>query len=244
MFSPIIRVSIRLHSSLLSSPLSFAPSRVNSQLTFPPQHHNIPSCPPLEQRSYSESSDDSMQSAFGYFDNTMYTMAATDLPMTQPSFEPSSYESTSFTSSVNSSPFNAYYNFTPSLMYSPEAYTFLQTQTPPVPVSGGEWIAPQSTTPSTEVVYSPEETCDALDNSRPVKPFSCRDCGKAFTRPADLKRHHTSVHNPVFQDCPVQECLRKDGNGFPRRDHLIEHLRSFHHWDVPKRRTTKRSRTD
>lgn len=204
-----------------------------------------------------------MQSAFGYFDNTMYTMAATDLPMTQPSFEPSSYESTSFTSSVNSSPFNAYYNFTPSLMYSPEAYTFLQTQTPPVPVSGGEWVAPQSTTPSTEVVYSPEETCDALDNSRygfrpnrkfsdrnlidlsrPVKPFSCRDCGKAFTRPADLKRHHTSVHNPVFQDCPVQECLRKDGNGFPRRDHLIEHLRSFHHWDVPKRRTTKRSRTD
>lgn len=73
-----------------------------------------------------------------------------------------------------------------------------------------------------------------------AKLFSCTDCGRAFTRPADLKRHQTSVHNPVFQDCPVEACLRKDKNGFPRRDHLIEHLRSYHHWDVPKRRALKR----
>lgn len=72
-----------------------------------------------------------------------------------------------------------------------------------------------------------------------TKPFSC-DCGRAFTRPADLKRHQTSVHNPVFQDCPVEECVRKAGNGFPRRDHLIEHLRSYHHIDVPKRRAVKK----
>ncbi|PLB45769.1 hypothetical protein P170DRAFT_500420 [Aspergillus steynii IBT 23096] len=72
------------------------------------------------------------------------------------------------------------------------------------------------------------------------KPFPCADCGRAFTRPADLKRHQSSVHNPVFQDCPVEECLRKDSNGFPRRDHLIEHLRSYHHWDVPKRRAVRR----
>ncbi|KAI9037284.1 uncharacterized protein KD926_000646 [Aspergillus affinis] len=76
-------------------------------------------------------------------------------------------------------------------------------------------------------------------SSSGTKPFSC-DCGRAFTRPADLKRHQTSVHNPVFQDCPVEECLRKAGNGFPRRDHLIEHLRSYHHWDVPKRRAVRK----
>lgn len=73
-----------------------------------------------------------------------------------------------------------------------------------------------------------------------MKPYVC-ECGRAFTRPADLKRHESSVHNPVFQDCPVQGCIRKDSNGFPRRDHLIEHLRSYHHLNVPKRRAaTKR----
>ena len=93
-------------------------------------------------------------------------MAAAELPLTQPSFEPSSYDSSSFASSVTSSPYNAYYNFTPSLMYSPEAYTFLSTQTPPIAVPSGEWVAPQSTTPVNEVVYSPEEMCDTLDNTK------------------------------------------------------------------------------
>lgn len=48
------------------------------------------------------------------------------------------------------------------------------------------------------------------------------------------------MHFPVKQDCPVDDCLRKDNNGFSRRDHLIEHLRSYHNWDVPKRRGSKR----
>jgi hypothetical protein len=38
-------------------------------------------------------------------------------------------------------------------------------------------------------------------------------------------------------------CPRKAKNGFPRRDHLIEHLRSYHHMDIPKRSVTKRKAT-
>ena len=76
---------------------------------------------------------------------------------------------------------------------------------------------------------------------RPAKPFGCDACGKSFTRFADLKRHSTSVHYPVFRNCPVEHCSRKGSNGFPRQDHLVEHLRSYHHLDVPKRRAVKRS---
>ncbi|KAI2786548.1 hypothetical protein POX_g08934 [Penicillium oxalicum] len=80
-----------------------------------------------------------------------------------------------------------------------------------------------------------------MSQSKPAKPFGCDACGKSFTRFADLKRHSTSVHYPVFRNCPVEHCSRKGSNGFPRQDHLVEHLRSYHHLDVPKRRAVKRS---
>ncbi|KAJ5970813.1 uncharacterized protein N7479_000731 [Penicillium vulpinum] len=77
--------------------------------------------------------------------------------------------------------------------------------------------------------------------SKPAKPFGCDHCGRSFTRFADLKRHQSSVHYPVFRNCPVEHCSRKGSNGFPRQDHLVEHLRSYHHMDVPKRGSCKRS---
>ncbi|KAJ5162121.1 hypothetical protein N7492_007513 [Penicillium capsulatum] len=80
--------------------------------------------------------------------------------------------------------------------------------------------------------------------TKPAKPFGCDSCGKTFTRFADLKRHQSSVHFPVFRNCPVDHCSRKGSNGFPRQDHLVEHLRSYHHLDVPKRRAFKRSAKD
>lgn len=91
---------------------------------------------------------------------------------------------------------------------------------------------------------TPQNTQNILTTpSRPAKPFPCENsnCGKSFTRFADLKRHQSSVHNPVFRNCPVEHCSRKGSNGFPRRDHLVEHLRSYHHLDVPKKRVLKRS---
>jgi hypothetical protein len=39
----------------------------------------------------------------------------------------------------------------------------------------------------------------------------------------------------------VPRCTRIGDKGFTRRDHLVEHLRNFHHLDIPKRRPGERS---
>ncbi|KAJ5357310.1 hypothetical protein N7541_004468 [Penicillium brevicompactum] len=88
---------------------------------------------------------------------------------------------------------------------------------------------------------SPAPTTSSPSKPAGAKPFACDNCGRAFTRCADLKRHQSSVHYPVFRNCPVDHCSRKGSNGFPRQDHLVEHLRSYHHMDVPKRGSSKRS---
>lgn len=69
----------------------------------------------------------------------------------------------------------------------------------------------------------------SVEGEMSARSFVCEFCEKAFARYADCKRHTAFVHKPVYQSCPVEGCLRKDGNGFSRRDQLIEHLRSYHH---------------
>ncbi|KAF2110823.1 hypothetical protein BDV96DRAFT_473402, partial [Lophiotrema nucula] len=41
--------------------------------------------------------------------------------------------------------------------------------------------------------------------------------------------------------CYVPRCTRIGDKGFTRRDHLVEHLRNFHHLDIPKRKPGERS---
>ena len=64
-----------------------------------------------------------------------------------------------------------------------------------------------------------------------------------FTRLADLQRHQSTVHGvgtPEFP-CYVARCNRVGEKGFTRRDHLVEHLRNFHHIDIPRRKPGERS---
>lgn len=78
----------------------------------------------------------------------------------------------------------------------------------------------------------------SVEGEMSARSVVCEFCEKAFARYADCKRHTAFIHKPIYQSCPVEGCLRKDRNGFARRDHLIEHLRSDHHLDVPRRRIT------
>ncbi|KAI9368561.1 hypothetical protein BJX61DRAFT_211464 [Aspergillus egyptiacus] len=205
-------------------------------------------CPPMEPSSSSFSSHSSYssnssysttsdESAFSYLD--MYHLmhgndngAATgppsvsDFPISQPTFEPSS---------LDSSP---YYEFNPTFVFTPDAFPLLDTPTSYPSASTSSWSPPS--VPALDQGMFPPLDIFTQEPPKPAKPYACEDCGKSFTRPADLKRHQSTVHYPVFQNCPVPDCSRKDNNGFPRRDHLVEHLRSYHHMDVPKRRATKR----
>ncbi|KAE8144152.1 hypothetical protein BDV25DRAFT_112241 [Aspergillus avenaceus] len=200
---------------------------------------NIHACPPMEP-SYSTSSDDSSQSSMGFLEP--YHMASNDLELysqasntsayssSYPSSSYSSFSSSSFDSASMDSPME----YAPPMICAPEMNPQYAPQYFSSPVQTS-WPTAQMT-PVEEYTFPPLEThYTPCESAKPVKPYACH-CGRAFTRPADLKRHQSSVHNPVFQDCPVSGCIRKDSNGFPRRDHLIEHLRSYHHLDVPKRR--------
>ncbi|OXV07268.1 hypothetical protein Egran_04962 [Elaphomyces granulatus] len=88
---------------------------------------------------------------------------------------------------------------------------------------------------------SPPEDTVSRAGSTKRKAFVCEICQKGFTRPADLKRHQSTVHAPVFTDCPQDDCTRKGRNGFTRKDHLIEHARQFHRLPIKKRKCSKRS---
>ncbi|KAF2008063.1 hypothetical protein P154DRAFT_15071 [Amniculicola lignicola CBS 123094] len=64
-----------------------------------------------------------------------------------------------------------------------------------------------------------------------------------FTRLADLQRHQSTVHGigtPEFP-CTQPRCSRVGDKGFTRKDHLVEHLRNFHHLNIPKRQPGERS---
>ncbi|OKL58140.1 hypothetical protein UA08_06478 [Talaromyces atroroseus] len=100
------------------------------------------------------------------------------------------------------------------------------------PVMSGYSMAHAASTPAPLLV------------DRPKRVPPRRHSERFFTRLADVKRHETSVHDPVPIDCPVEDCSRKGHIGFPRRDHLIEHLRTFHNKNIPKRAVTKKRKAN
>jgi hypothetical protein len=86
-----------------------------------------------------------------------------------------------------------------------------------------------------------------LDANSVYRTWKCElpNCSSTanFTRLADFQRHQSTVHEvgtPRYP-CTFQDCTRVGDKGFTRRDHLVEHLRNFHHIDIPKRRPGERS---
>jgi len=83
------------------------------------------------------------------------------------------------------------------------------------------------------------------------KPHICseivdgRVCGTSFKRKADLARHKLCVHNvdtAKIWYCDTPRCDRNENGihgGFTRKDHLVEHLRNYHHRHIPKRKRGK-----
>ncbi|KAF9728797.1 hypothetical protein PMIN06_006001 [Paraphaeosphaeria minitans] len=111
---------------------------------------------------------------------------------------------------------------------------------------------PQGTTaygrPSASHEYhTPVGTAQQVPRPRSPRTWKCElpNCTSAanFTRLADLQRHQSTVHGVGTPDfpCTVKDCTRVGDKGFTRRDHLVEHLRNFHHIDIPKRRPGERS---
>ena len=63
----------------------------------------------------------------------------------------------------------------------------------------------------------------------------CSTAGK-FRRAADLDRHYKDTHRPQYLfDCPDKKCNRVGENGFKRYDHLVEHRRTVHVKNIPKK---------
>ncbi|OJJ48695.1 hypothetical protein ASPZODRAFT_130807 [Penicilliopsis zonata CBS 506.65] len=204
-------------------------------------------CPPM-QPSYSTGSEGSLQFSFSYPDVYASSLGESDMPSPQSSPHQSSML-------APSSPFDQaesyYFDLTTaSLGLPPQSPASLESQMSLPYDTQARWpqgweadllLLPSSSSPSS-VSYLAEaaDLPPGPSSSKPPKPYTCTTCGRSFTRSADQKRHQSSVHYPVYQDCPIEDCPRKGINGFPRRDHLMEHIRSFHNIDVPKRVASKR----
>ncbi|KAL4960668.1 C2H2-type zinc finger protein [Aspergillus stella-maris] len=245
--------------------MSFQPT-MTQPIACPPMEHSPSSFSSYSyssNSSYSGLSDDSTMSFLDmnmYLGNTYPSSTSTapssvsDFPLHGPtsgcgSASPLPFEASSM------SPSDIYYDFNPRFVNAPEALPLAPPQIMDVygptsypTLTSASSMAHSSWSPTSMPEPSIFPPLDGIDlglspepAKQPNKPYTCPDCTKSFTRPADLKRHQSTVHYPVFQNCPVPDCSRKDSNGFPRRDHLVEHLRSYHHMDVPKRRAICRA---
>jgi len=109
----------------------------------------------------------------------------------------------------------------------------------------GTWVCPSYNSRDPEPLAAPLSASSRKSTNRehgnvPNTRYLCMvpACESSFSRSADLNRHYNSVHFPQNSmiDCPKHRCSRKGKNGFPRPDHLKEHLRQYHGEGLPKRR--------
>lgn len=94
--------------------------------------------------------------------------------------------------------------------------------------------------PKNQRFDNPTTSCHRTLTHPNSKKFKCDwpSCTSAFARKADRDRHKYCVHQKdqsEKKDCPEPNCLRKGDQGFTRSDHLTEHLRNFHHKELPRR---------
>lgn len=67
------------------------------------------------------------------------------------------------------------------------------------------------------------------------------NCSSTFRNRNDFNRHCNTVHMRVgaagrqLLDCPFPDCERVGENGFKRKDNLLQHQRSVHGDNIPKR---------
>ncbi|OCK87752.1 uncharacterized protein K441DRAFT_682389 [Cenococcum geophilum 1.58] len=116
---------------------------------------------------------------------------------------------------------------------------------------GQDWDQSESLvgleTPSSAASPGDEKSASmsrSSSRSKQKNSFACdnEDCTASFTRLADLQRHQSTVHTKEkLFPCSVNNCSRVKDRGFSRRDHLTEHLRSYHAMPIPKRKPGQRA---
>lgn len=74
---------------------------------------------------------------------------------------------------------------------------------------------------------------DLLRHARQLQhqPYAC-ECGSSFSR-LDVLNRHLEKFDPAEPKHPCKYCKRHRGpNGFQRLDHLMQHIRNYHHHEV------------
>jgi hypothetical protein len=88
-----------------------------------------------------------------------------------------------------------------------------------------------------EVFQSKRHANEHADKSGHA-PYQCGapDCDSQFTREDSLRRHMT-LHEDRVLRYPCPHCKKYKGiNGFKRKDHLMQHMRGYHHIEDRGRR--------
>ncbi|KAF2203939.1 hypothetical protein GQ43DRAFT_225107 [Delitschia confertaspora ATCC 74209] len=120
-------------------------------------------------------------------------------------------------------------------IYGPISNTLPHTEPLPSPTRYYP-VLPYPDAPSSPV--HPVAPTQPASSSGTSKRYACNRPGcrsKPFTRVADLNRHIATIHTGIKHRCG--KCARE----FNRADHLREHMRSYHHVEIGKRKPSDKN---